>query len=96
VSCTSGYYAWRSRDPSARQVEDETLLDEIKTAYAEPSGNPGVRRMRAEMTARGRRVGHRRVHGLMRAAGLQCRHRTNGYLTPFEYQLGYKLMALLT
>lgn len=71
---TSGYYAWRGRAPSARQVADEALLAEIHTAHRDLDGNPGVRRIWAHLTASGWRIGHKRVHRLMRAAELQGRH----------------------
>lgn len=71
---TSGYHAWRGRAPSARQVADEALLAEIHTAHRDLDGNPGVRRTWAHLTASGWRIGHKRVHRLMRAAELQGRH----------------------
>ncbi|WP_434614733.1 IS3 family transposase [Arthrobacter sp. A5] len=71
---TSGYYAWRNRGPSVRQVEDETLLEVIKAEHKDLDGNPGVRRTWAELTAQGWRISAKRVHRLMRVAGLQGRH----------------------
>lgn len=70
----SGYYAWLKRAVSARAIDDETLLAAIIDAHHSLHGNPGVRRTWAELVARGWRVGHKRVHRLMRAAGLQGRH----------------------
>lgn len=70
----SGYYAWRSAAPSAREVTDAYLIEVITDAYHQARGNPGVRRMRAELAARGHRLSHRRTWRLMRAAGLQGRH----------------------
>lgn len=71
---TSGYYKWRSATPSARAREDSALLTKIKTIYHRLRGNPGVRRVHAELVATGHQVGHKRVRKLMRAAGLQGRH----------------------
>ena len=71
---TSGYYAWRTRPPSARQVADEALLAEIRSSHEDLDGNPGVRRTWAQLTAEGWRIGHKRVHRIMRDAGLQGRH----------------------
>lgn len=70
----SGYYAWRNAEPSAWQEEDEMLSAVIASAFQQARGNPGVRRMRAELAARGHQVSHKRVWRLMRAAGLQGRH----------------------
>lgn len=57
----SGYYAWRGRDPSERAQTDEKLLAVIKSAYVRLRGNPGVRRLHAELTALGHHVPHKRV-----------------------------------
>jgi putative transposase len=70
----SGYYAWRGRTDSARTVDDAGLTTLIQGLFAALRGNPGVRRIRAELAALGHRLGHKRVHRLMRAAGLQGRH----------------------
>ncbi len=71
---TSGYYKWCSATSSARAREDNTLMAKIKAIYAALRGNPGVRRVHAELQATGHGVGHKRVRKLMRAAGLQGRH----------------------
>lgn len=71
---TSGYYKWRNAAPSARATADAQLIEVIKHHFTALAGNPGVRRVRAELAATGHRVGHQRVWRLMRAAGLQGRH----------------------
>jgi putative transposase len=70
----SGYYAWRSAGPSQRAKDDTALIAIMKRIHAEARGNPGVRRIRAGLAALGRRVSHKRVWRLMRAAGLRGRH----------------------
>ena len=70
----SGYYAWRHRPASARAQADEALLRLIGIIFDRLKGNPGVRRMHAELAARGHRVSRKRVWRLMRAAGLRGRH----------------------
>jgi len=70
----SGYYKWRRHTPSARELEDAVLLEEIRAAHKDLDGNPGVRRTWAHLTAAGRRIGQKRVHRLMQAAGLEGRH----------------------
>ena len=70
----SGYYAWRGGQPSAREERDAQLSALIEAAYARLRGNPGVRRMRAELAACGHPVSHKRVWRLMRDAGLRGRH----------------------
>lgn len=71
---TSGYYKWRSAPPSARVSDDERLSTLIRHHFGRLSGNPGVRRIHAELRATGERVSRKRVWRLMRAAGLQGRH----------------------
>ena len=70
----SGYYAWRARAGGRRARQDATLTTLILAAHIAGRGNPGVRRIRADLTAAGHRVSHKRVHRLMRVAGLHGRH----------------------
>jgi len=70
----SGYYAWRGSAPSARASADEAVTAIMTTIHRDARGNPGVRRVRAALAALGRRLSHKRVWRLMRAAGLQGRH----------------------
>lgn len=71
---TSGYYAWRTRTPSDRELADEALTAQIQAVHKELDGNPGVRRTWAHLTASGWRISRKRVHRLMRAVDLQGRH----------------------
>jgi len=70
----SGYYAWRSAVPSQHDTHDEALIVIMRHLHAQARGNPGVRRLRAALAVAGHRVGHQRVHRLMRLAGLRGRH----------------------
>lgn len=73
----SGYYRWLAAQAAPlgpRASEDEELLRLIRTLHRYLSGNPGVRRIHAGLVAMGRRVSRKRVHRLMRQAGLQGRH----------------------
>ena len=70
----AGYYAWLGRGMSDRERADARLTVFIEAAYQRLRGNPGVRRMRAELAAHGHRVSHKRVWRLMHTAGLQGRH----------------------
>ena len=72
---TSVYYEWRSRRPSARDVEDAYLIDAIRELHRLARGTYGVRRVHAELVlGRRLRIGHGRVERLMRVAGLQGVH----------------------
>ena len=71
---TSGFYAWKDREPSARAIENERLLERIRTLHLESDGNYGRLRiwkdlLEDEDTMR-HHVGHNRVGRLMRKAGL--------------------------
>jgi putative transposase len=72
---TSGYYEWRSRRPSDRDLADAHLIDEIRALHAAARGTYGIRRVHAELVlGRRLRIGHCRVERLMRLAGLQGVH----------------------
>jgi putative transposase len=72
----SGYYAWRGREVSDRARTDAGLTAVITAVHKRLRGNPGVRRVHAELTALGHRLSRNRVWRLMKAAGLQGRHPT--------------------
>src|SRR5262249_60947594 len=66
----SGYYAWMKRRPSRRAETDAALIGEIRAAHAASRGTYGAPRIHAELTAKGMRVGRKRVARLMSQAGL--------------------------
>jgi putative transposase len=77
----SGFYAWRSRRPSARQVADEQLTAMITQIHERSRGSYGSPRVHAELRlGQGLRCGRKRVERLMRSAGLAgiYRRRRNG------------------
>ena len=70
----SGYYAWRTRAPSARAAADAELAAEIARIHREHQGRYGTGRIVRELARAGRRHSPRRVRRLARAAGLACVH----------------------
>ena len=66
----SGFYAWRTRRPSARSRADAELGDRIKAVHERSSGTYGAPRVHAELADVGVRVGRKRVERLMRKASL--------------------------
>jgi transposase InsO family protein len=70
----SGFYAWRRRAPSDRDQADTGLVALIKAIYDRLRGNPGVRRVHAELLTLGHRLSRKRVWRLMRSVDLQGRH----------------------
>jgi putative transposase len=69
-----GYYRWLKAGPSERERTDTELTDTIREIHRDLHGDPGVRRVWAELVVRGYRTARKRVWRLMRAAGLQGRH----------------------
>ncbi|WP_184778420.1 IS3 family transposase [Amycolatopsis jiangsuensis] len=67
----SGFYAWRSRSPSARSIRHAWLTDLITEIHQNSQGRYGARRVHAELRlGRGIQVGHGAVEMLMRRARL--------------------------
>jgi putative transposase len=71
----AGYYGWRGREPSARARADAALTAVIHRLHHESRGVYGAPRIHAELQARGRRHGRKRVARLMRQGGLAGCHR---------------------
>ena len=78
----AGFYAWRERAPSARQVADGALLARVQDVHVASRDTYGAPRVHAALQARGERHGRKRIARLMRVAGLvgAC-HRKGGPTT---------------
>ncbi len=74
---SSGYYRWRARTTwrQQRQQEEAKLAATLRSVFEEHRCCYGVRRMHAEMRAKGCPMGHRRIRRIMRAEGLKPRCR---------------------
>ena len=68
----SGFYAWKSRDPSKRQLDDMVLLAHIRSQFASSNETYGAPRMHVELREDGVSVGRHRVARLMRDNGLKA------------------------
>ena len=67
----SGYYARRSRAPSARAIRHVWLTDVIREVHIASRGTYGIRRVHADLIlGQGIAVGHLAVEMLMRRAGI--------------------------
>lgn len=66
----SGFYAFCTRAPSARDLADAWLIAEIRRVWTESKKTYGSRRVRAELGHRGTHVGVGRVERLMRITGI--------------------------
>lgn len=68
----SGYYAWRRRPPSAREVRHAWLTEQIQAVHTASRGTYGSRRVHAELTlGLSLQVGHNQVELLMARAGIK-------------------------
>ena len=67
----SGYYAWRKRIPSKRQLDDMVLLAHIRVAYKNSRSTYGPVRIWYELLEAGVLVGRDRVRRLMTANNLR-------------------------
>lgn len=67
----SGYYAWRSRPPSVRSVQDAELTRAICRIHEASRGTYGRPGIHAELRYEGVRCSGKRVARLMRTGGLQ-------------------------
>lgn len=69
---TSGYYAWRDREPSAKAKRDAELLDLIVKYHRRSRGNYGAPRIWQDLIQEeGLRLSRKRVARLMRVAGIE-------------------------
>jgi putative transposase len=66
----SGYYAWRDRPASAREIADGELLEVIGEIHERSRGTYGRPRITGQLRRRGYCVNHKRVGRLMRQADL--------------------------
>jgi transposase InsO family protein len=66
-----GFYAWQSRQPSARTSQDAQLIERIRQVHQQSRGCYGSPRIASQLRRDGVPVGQRRVARLMRSARLQ-------------------------
>jgi putative transposase len=70
---SSGYYAWRQRPPSAREMANQELSDKIKMVYDDSYGTYGSPRVYRELKAQGVACSENRVARLMRLRYLKAK-----------------------
>jgi putative transposase len=78
----AGFYAWRSRERSERERQNESLAGEIRAVHSQSRGTYGSPRVHQALRGRGHRVGKHRVARLMRAHGIKARVATIRYTSP--------------
>ena len=66
----SAYYAWRSREPLAREARDVELIPLVRKVFWKHRRRYGARRIVAELAERGENCGTRRIAKLLQNQGL--------------------------
>ncbi|PIM71217.1 IS3 family transposase [Streptomyces sp. JV178] len=77
----TAFYARRTATPGPRAVRDTELTELITAVHERSRGTYGAPRVHAALKREGSGCGRRRVARLMRAAGLQGRHRRRRHPT---------------
>jgi putative transposase len=71
----AGFYAWRTRSPSARAKANEQLLARVRASFLASDRTYGARRVWHDLLAEGVSCGRHRIERLMRQAALRARPR---------------------
>jgi len=98
---SSGYYAWRKREPSARQQQDEWLAQQVKQAFEASRRTYGSDRVHQALRRLGIRTSRKRVARLMKALNLRsvraCKRRVSltragkhAYIAPNRLRQNFK------
>lgn len=69
----SGYYAWRKRPISAREMANQELLEKIKAVHAASHSTYGSPRIHRQLQSQGVKCSKNRVARLMRLHGIRGR-----------------------
>lgn len=86
----SGYYAWRKRPKSVRELENKMLSDEIRIIFAKSNESYGSPRITQQLKEAGKSVSRPRVARLMRKAHLRSRV-TRKFVKTTDSDHGYKI-----
>ena len=71
----AGFYAWRTRPPSARARTDEQLLIRVRASFLTSDRTYGARRIWHDLLGEALACGRHRIERLMRHAALRARPR---------------------
>jgi transposase InsO family protein len=77
----SGYYAWRQREPSARERQDTPLRVAIRGVFQKSRRRYGSPRIHRELKTMGLRTSCKRVARLMREEALRARPKRRFVIT---------------
>ncbi|MCP3759179.1 IS3 family transposase [Streptomyces sp. TBY4] len=79
----TAFYTRRTSAPGTRAAPDAELTEQTTAVHERSRGAYGAPRVHAVLKREGAECGRRRLARLMRAAGLQGRHRRRRHLTTF-------------
>jgi putative transposase len=74
----SGFYAWRSRPPSQRSLDDQVLGVQVRNSFIGSDRTYGARRVWHDVLEFGHRCGLHRIERLMHVQALRARPRRRG------------------
>lgn len=70
----SGYYAWRKRRPCARDMENESLLEQIRQIHESSRGTYGSKKITHEINRRSAKpFNHKRIERIMQKNGIRSK-----------------------
>lgn len=85
----SGYYAWRERPVSEREMANQKLTEQIEEIHQESRQTYGSPRIYAELVDQGVKCGHNRVARLMRQAELRAKQKRKFKVTTTDSAHNY-------
>ncbi len=91
----SGYYAWRMRRPSRRQMDNQELLGHIRQVHAQSRKLYGSPRITVEFQAKGFRCGKNRVARIMRDHAIRAEVKRRRFRRTTDSRHAYALAANL-
>jgi len=71
----SGFYSWKSREKSLRQLERERLIPKVKRIHQQTRKSYGARRISEELEAQGESCGRTKAGTLMKLAGVKAKQK---------------------
>jgi putative transposase len=86
----SGFYAWQSREPSARSQQRATLVEQIRQSHEASRQCYGSPRIHAELRAQGTRCSKNTVAKLMRTAGIRSKMQRRFVVHTTDSRHGYR------
>jgi transposase InsO family protein len=91
----SGYYAWRTREPSPRQKDNEELLGRIREVHTQSRRLYGSPRITAALKEQGHRCGKNRVARIMKASSIRAEVKRRRFRRTTDSRHPYALAANL-